>query len=140
MMKGKYDYIFIDCPPSLGLLTVNSLVAADKLIIPIQTEFYALEGVTKLLESMKRVKTRLNPTLDIYGILLTMYDGRTTLSRQVAAEVRNYFGRQVFETIIPRTVKLSEAPSYGIPIIQYDPTGKGAIAYRNLAEEVVKRG
>ena len=140
VMKGKYDYIFIDCPPSLGLLTVNSLVAADKLIIPIQTEFYALEGVTKLLESMKRVKTRLNPTLDIYGILLTMYDGRTTLSRQVAAEVRNYFGRQVFETIIPRTVKLSEAPSYGIPIIQYDPTGKGAIAYRNLAEEVVKRG
>ena len=140
VMKGKYDYIFIDCPPSLGLLTVNSLVAADKLIIPIQTEFYALEGVTKLLESMKRVKTRLNPTLDIYGILLTMYDGRTTLSRQVAAEVRNYFGRQVFETIIPRTVKLSEAPSYGIPITQYDPTGKGAIAYRNLAEEVVKRG
>lgn len=140
VMRGKYDYIFIDCPPSLGLLTVNSLVAADKLIIPIQTEFYALEGVTKLLESMKRVKNRLNPTLDIFGILLTMYDGRTTLSRQVAAEVRNYFGRQVFETIIPRTVKLSEAPSYGIPITQYDPTGKGAIAYKNLAEEVVKRG
>ena len=140
VMKGKYDYIFIDCPPSLGLLTVNSLVAADKLIIPIQTEFYALEGVTKLLESMKRVKSRLNPMLDIFGILLTMYDGRTTLSRQVAAEVRNYFGKQVFETIIPRTVKLSEAPSYGIPITQYDPTGKGAIAYKNLAEEVVKRG
>ena len=140
VMKGKYDYVFIDCPPSLGLLTVNSLVAADKLIIPIQTEFYALEGVTKLLESMKRVKSRLNPTLDIYGILLTMYDGRTTLSRQVAAEVRNYFGRQVFETIIPRTVKLSEAPSYGMPITQYDPSGKGALAYRNLAEEVVKRG
>lgn len=140
VMKGKYDYIFIDCPPSLGLLTVNSLVAADKLIIPIQTEFYALEGVTKLLESMKRVKRRLNPTLDIFGILLTMYDGRTTLSRQVAAEVRNYFGRQVFETIIPRTVKLSEAPSYGIPITQYDPSGKGALAYKNLAEEVMKRG
>ncbi|MBO4351914.1 MAG: ParA family protein, partial [Eggerthellaceae bacterium] len=140
VLKGKYDYVFIDCPPSLGLLTVNSLVAADKLIIPIQTEFYALEGVTKLLESMKRVKNRLNPTLDIFGILLTMYDGRTTLSRQVAAEVRNYFGKQVFETVIPRTVKLSEAPSYGIPIIQYNPTGKGAIAYRNLAEEVVKRG
>ena len=139
-MRGKYDYIFIDCPPSLGLLTVNSLVAADKLIIPIQTEFYALEGVTKLLESMKRVKTRLNPSLDIYGILLTMYDGRTTLSRQVAAEVRNYFGKQVFETIIPRTVKLSEAPSYGIPINQYDPTGKGALAYMNLAKEVINRG
>ena len=139
-MRGKYDYIFIDCPPSLGLLTVNSLVAADKLIIPIQTEFYALEGVTKLLESMKRVKTRLNPTLDIFGILLTMYDGRTTLSRQVAAEVNNYFGDQVFETIIPRTVKLSEAPSYGIPITQYDPLGKGAASYTNLAKEVIQRG
>ena len=139
-MRGKYDFIFIDCPPSLGLLTVNSLVAANKLIIPIQTEFYALEGVTKLLESMKRVKNRLNPMLDIYGILLTMYDGRTTLSRQVAAEVRNYFDRQVFETIIPRTVKLSEAPSYGIPITQYDPQGKGAIAYTNLAKEVIQRG
>ena len=139
-MRGKYDYIFIDCPPSLGLLTVNALVASDKLIIPIQTEFYALEGVTKLLDSMKRVKSRLNPSLDIFGILLTMYDGRTTLSRQVAGEVRNYFGDQVFETIIPRTVKLSEAPSYGIPITQYDPLGKGAQAYGNLAEEVIKRG
>ena len=139
-MRGRYDYVFIDCPPSLGLLTVNALVGADKLIIPIQTEFYALEGVTKLLESMKRVKSRLNPALDIFGILLTMYDGRTTLSRQVAAEVRNYFGSQVFETIIPRTVKLSEAPSYGLPITQYDPTGKGAAAYTELAKEVVNRG
>ena len=139
-LRGKYDYIFIDCPPSLGLLTVNALVGSDKLIIPIQTEFYALEGVTKLLESMKRVKSRLNPSLDIFGILLTMYDGRTTLSRQVAEEVRKYFGNQVFETIIPRTVKLSEAPSYGMPITQYDPSGKGAASYRNLAEEVVSRG
>jgi len=139
-MRGKYDYILVDCPPSLGLLTVNALVAADKLIIPIQTEFYALEGVTKLLESMKRVKNRLNPSLEIFGILLTMYDGRTTLSRQVAAEVRNYFGQLVFETIIPRTVKLSEAPSYGIPITQYDPLGKGAISYTNLAKEVIQRG
>jgi len=139
-MRGKYDYVFIDCPPSLGLLTVNALVGADKLIIPIQTEFYALEGVTKLLESMKRVKSRLNPSLDIFGILLTMYDGRTTLSRQVAAEVRNYFGPQVFETIIPRTVKLSEAPSYGMPITKYDPNGKGAIAYMDLAKEVINRG
>ena len=139
-MRGKYDYIFVDCPPSLGLLTVNALVAAYKLIIPIQTEFYALEGVTKLLESMKRVKSRLNPSLEIFGILLTMYDGRTTLSRQVAAEVRKYFGEQVFETIIPRTVKLSEAPSYGIPITQYDPLGKGAAAYVNLAKEVMERG
>ena len=139
-MRGKYDYIFVDCPPSLGLLTVNSFVAADKLIIPIQTEFYALEGVTKLLESMKLVKNRLNPTLEIFGILLTMYDGRTTLARQVAAEVKNFFGNQVFETIIPRTVKLSEAPSYGIPITQYDPQGKGALSYVSLAKEVIQRG
>lgn len=139
-LRGKYDYILIDCPPSLGLLTVNALVAADKLIIPIQCEFYALEGVTKLLDSMKRVKSRLNPSLDIYGILLTMYDGRTTLAKQVASEVRNFFGKQVFETVIPRTVKLSEAPSYGIPITQYDPAGKGAQSYSDLAKEVVKRG
>ncbi len=138
-LRGKYDYIFVDCPPSLGLLTVNSLVAADKLIIPIQCEFYALEGVTKLLDSMKRVKTRLNPSLDIFGILLTMYDGRTTLSKQVAAEVRNFFGSKVFDTVIPRTVKLSEAPSYGLPITQYDPTGKGSLAYKDLAKEVIKR-
>lgn len=139
-MRGRYDYIFIDCPPSLGLLTVNALVAADKLLIPIQCEFYALEGVTKLLDSMKRVKSRLNPTLDIYGVLLTMYDGRTTLSKQVVNEVRNFFGKTVFETLIPRTVKLSEAPSFGQPITQYDPTGKGALAYTELAKEVIKRG
>lgn len=139
-LRGKYDYIFVDCPPSLGLLTVNALVAADKLLIPIQCEFYALEGVTKLLDSMKRVKTRLNPTLDIYGVLLTMYDGRTTLAKQVAEEVRHYFGRLVFETMIPRTVKLSEAPSFGQPINLYDPTGKGAQAYDDLAKEVINRG
>ena len=139
-LRGKYDYIFIDCPPSLGLLTVNALVAADKLLIPIQCEFYALEGVTKLLDSMKRVKTRLNPTLDIFGVLLTMYDGRTTLSRQVVEEVRSYFGTPVFTTLIPRTVKLSEAPSFGQPITQYDPSGKGAQSYVNLAKEVVQRG
>ena len=139
-MRGKYDYIFIDCPPSLGLLTINAFVAADKLIIPIQTEFYALEGVTKLLESTKLVKNRLNPTLEVFGILLTMYDGRTTLARQVAAEVKNFFGDQVFETIIPRTVKLSEAPSYGTPITQYDPQGKGALSYVSLAKEVIQRG
>lgn len=139
-LRGKYDYVFIDCPPSLGLLTVNALVAADKLLIPIQCEFYALEGVTKLLDSMKRVKTRLNPTLDIFGVLLTMYDGRTTLSRQVVDEVRSYFGKTVFTTLIPRTVKLSEAPSFGQPITQYDPTGKGAQSYMSLAKEVVQRG
>lgn len=139
-LRGKYDYILIDCPPSLGLLTVNALVAADKLLIPIQCEFYALEGVTKLLDSMKRVKSRLNPTLDIFGVLLTMYDGRTTLSRQVVQEVRGYFGKSVFETLIPRTVKLSEAPSFGQPITQYDPDGKGAQSYISLAKEVITRG
>lgn len=139
-MRGKYDFILIDCPPSLGLLTVNALVAADKLLIPIQCEFYALEGVTKLLESMKRVKSRLNPTLDIYGILLTMYDSRTTLSKQVVDEVREYFGRLVFVTPIPRTVKLSEAPSFGQPITQYDPKGRGALSYIELAKEVIARG
>ena len=121
-------------------MTVNALVAADKLLIPIQCEFYALEGVTKLLDSMKRVKTRLNPTLDIFGVLLTMYDGRTTLSRQVVDEVRRYFGKTVFETLIPRTVKLSEAPSFGQPITQYDPTGKGSQSYIDLAKEVINRG
>ena len=139
-MRGRYDYIFIDCPPSLGLLTINALVAADKLLIPIQCEFYALEGVTKLLDSMKRVKSRLNPSLDIYGVLLTMSDNRTTLSRQVSDEVRRFFGKIVFETPIPRTVKLSEAPSFGQPITQYDPTGKGAQSYIDLAKEVISRG
>ena len=139
-MRGRYDYVFIDCPPSLGLLTINALVAADKLLIPIQCEFYALEGVTKLLDSMKRVKSRLNPSLDIYGVLLTMSDNRTTLSRQVSDEVRRYFVKIVFETSIPRTVKLSEAPSFGQPITQYDPTGKGAQSYIDLAKEVISRG
>lgn len=139
-LRGKYDYILIDCPPSLGLLTVNALVAADKLLIPIQCEFYALEGVTKLLESMKRVKTRLNPKLDIFGVLMTMYDSRTTLSKQVVDEVKNYFGKTVFETPIPRSVKISEAPSFGMPITQYDPLGKGSIAYMELAKEVINRG
>ena len=139
-MRGRYDFVLVDCPPSLGLLTVNALVAADKLLIPIQCEFYALEGVTKLLESMKRVKSRLNPTLDIYRILLTMYDSRTTLSKQVVDEVREYFGRLVFSTPIPRTVKLSEAPSFGQPITQYDPKGRGALSYIELAKEVISRG
>lgn len=139
-LRGKYDFVLVDCPPSLGLLTVNALVGADKLLIPIQCEFYALEGVTKLLDSMKRVKSMLNPSLDIYGVLLTMYDGRTTLSRQVVDEVRSYFGKTVFDTLIPRTVKLSEAPSFGQPITEYDPMGKGGQSYLNLAKEVISRG
>lgn len=138
-LRGFYDYILIDCPPSLGLLTINALVAADKLIVPIQCEFYALEGVTKLLDSMKRVKTMLNPSLEIYGIVLTMYDSRTNLARQVVDEVRSYFGSATFNTVIPRSVKLSEAPSYGQSIIEYAPDNKGAQCYRDLAQEVIDR-
>ena len=140
-VRGKYDYVIIDCPPSLGLLTLNALVAADKLLIPIQTEFYALEGVTKLLASMKTVKERgLNTSLDIFGVILTMYDGRTKLSKEVSKEVEAYFGDMVFETRIPRSVRISEAPSYGEPIIDYDPEGRGAKKYKELAEEVINRG
>ena len=139
-LRGRYDYILIDCPPSLGLLTINALVAADKLLVPIQCEFYALEGVTKLLDSMNRVKKMLNPSLDIFGIVMTMYDSRTNLSNQVVNEVRSFFGKTVFETMIPRTVKLSEAPSYGQPIIEYAPDNKGTEAYNELAREVIDRG
>lgn len=137
---NDFDYVFIDCPPSLGLLTINALVAADSLLIPIQCEFYALEGLTKLLESMKMVKKRLNPELDVFGVVMTMYDTRTTLSKEVVEEVRKYFGKKVFKTIIPRSVKLSEAPSHGVPITMYSRVNKGALAYRNLAKEVVRRG
>ncbi|MBQ6586881.1 MAG: ParA family protein [Coriobacteriales bacterium] len=139
-IKDYFDYVLIDCPPSLGLLTINALTAANKLLIPIQCEFYALEGVTKLLDSMKLVKARLNPSLDVFGVVMTMYDGRTTLARQVIEEVRNFFGDKVFDTYIPRTVKLSEAPGYGEPIIKYTPNGKGAKAYRELATEVIACG
>lgn len=139
-VKDEFDYIFIDCPPSLGLLTVNALVSADALLIPIQCEFYALEGVSKLLESMKMVKTRLNPKLSVFGVVMTMYDSRTTLSKQVVTEVQKFFGSKVFKTIIPRNVKLSEAPSHGLPITRYARVSKGALAYRNLAREVVRRG
>lgn len=139
-VRDDYDYIFVDCPPSLGLLTVNALVAADSLLIPIQCEFYALEGLSKLLESMRMVKGRLNPPLDIFGVVMTMYDVRTTLSKQVIEEVRAYFGDKVFESIIPRNVKLSEAPSHGLPINMYAPTSKGAVAYGTLADEVIAHG
>lgn len=139
-VRNEFDYIFIDCPPSLGLLTINALVAADSLLIPIQCEFYALEGVTKLLESMRMVKKRLNPNLDVFGVVLTMYDTRTSLSKQVAQEVQKYFGSKVFKTIIPRSVKLSEAPSHGVPITLYSRVNKGSLAYMKLAKEVVRRG
>ena len=139
-VRDQYDYVFIDCPPSLGLLTVNSLVAADSLLIPIQCEFYALEGLSKLLESMRMVKGRLNPSLEVFGVVMTMFDARTTLSKQVVEEVRDYFGDKVFQSVIPRNVKLSEAPSHGLPVNLYAPSSKGAIAYGELAKEVVNHG
>lgn len=139
-VKDEFDYVFIDCPPSLGLLTINALSAANGLLIPIQCEYYALEGVTKLLESMKLVKSSLNPSLDVFGVLMTMYDKRTTLSNDVVAEVKKYFGNKMFKTVIPRSVKISEAPSHGLPIAMYSATNKGAIAYRGLAREVIRRG
>mgnify|MGYP000839888220 CR=1 FL=1 len=138
-IQDEFDFIFIDCPPSLGLLTINALTAADSVLIPIQCEYYALEGVTKLLESMKMVKSRLNKGLDTYGVLMTMYDSRTSLSNQVVEEVQSYFGDKAFKTLIPRTVKISEAPSFGEPVITYAPQNKGAKAYMNLAKEVIKR-
>ena len=138
-VKDEFDFIFIDCPPSLGLLTINALAAADSVLIPIQCEYYALEGVTKLLESMRMVKSRINKDLDTYGVLMTMYDSRTSLSNQVVDEVRSYFGDKTFKTLIPRTVKLSEAPSFGMPVINYAPNNKGAKAYRELAKEVIRR-
>lgn len=138
-VKDEFDFIFIDCPPSLGLLTINALAAADSVLIPIQCEYYALEGVTKLLESMRMVKGRINKNLDTYGVLMTMYDSRTSLSNQVVEEVQNYFGDIAFKTCIPRSVKVSEAPSYGMPVIEYAPSNKGARAYMDLAKEVIRR-
>ena len=139
-IKDEFDYVFIDCPPSLGLLTINALIAANSLLIPIQCEYYALEGVAKLLESMQMVKRRMNPELEIFGVLMTMFDSRTTLSKQVVDEVQSYFGKKMFKTIIPRNVKLSEAPSHGMPVIQYARVSKGSLAYMKLAKEVVARG
>ena len=136
---GDFDFIIVDCPPSLGLLTVNALTAAQGLLIPIQCEYYALEGLSKLLDSVRLVKTHLNPNLEVFGVVMTMYDSRTRLSQQVVEEVRDFFDGKVFNTLIPRTVRLSEAPSFGQPISLYDPTGKGAEAYRSLAKEVVDR-
>lgn len=139
-VREEFDYIIIDCPPSLGLLTLNALTACDQMLIPIQCEFYALEGLAKLLDTKQRVQRALNPNLDVFGVLMTMYDRRTTLSNQVVEEVRNYFGDAVFHTVIPRTVKLAEAPSHGLPITLYARMNKGALAYNKLAKEVISRG
>jgi chromosome partitioning protein len=136
-VKDKYDYIIIDCPPSLGLLTVNSLTAANTILVPIQCEYYALEGLSQLMNTVKLVQKHLNPSLDVEGVVLTMFDARTNLSIQVVEEVKRYFRNKVYRTIIPRNVRLSEAPSFGMPIILYDPKSKGAECYLELAEEVI---
>jgi len=134
---NDYNYIIIDCPPSLGLLTLNSLTAADAVIIPIQCEYYALEGIGQLLNTINLVRENLNSSLEIEGILLTMYDSRTNLSRDVAKEVQKYFTGKIFKAIVPRNVRVSEAPSYGKPVVLYDAKSKGAIAYKKLAREVI---
>jgi chromosome partitioning protein len=138
-VAGTYDLLLFDCPPSLGLLTVNALSAADELIVPIQCEYYALEGLGQLLRNVRLIQQNLNPRLRLVGIILTMYDARTRLSEQVVQEVRRYFGNRVYDTIIPRTVRLSEAPGFGKPITAYEPRSKGARAYRKLAREVLER-
>src|SRR4029077_8000686 len=135
-----FDYVFIDCPPSLGLLTVNALTAADAVLIPTQCEYYALEGLSQLIATLNLVRDNLNPGLAIEGVVLTMYDARTNLSADVASEVRGHFGAAVFETVIPRSVRLSEAPSFGLPIASYRPDSRGAIAYDALAAEMLVRG
>ncbi len=138
-VRGKYKYVLFDCPPSLGLLTVNGLTAADTVLIPVQCEYYALEGLTQLLNTISIVKKHLNPDLTIEGVLLTMYDGRLRLSHQVASEVRRYFGEKVFKTVIARNVRLSEAPSFGKPVLLYDALSVGARQYIELAREILMR-
>lgn len=138
-VKDLYDFIIIDCSPSLGLITINALTAANSVIIPVQCEYFALEGLGKLLNTIKIIQTRLNPDLEIEGILLTMYDVRLRLSNQVVDEVRVHFKNLVFETIIPRNVRLSESPSFGLPVIAFDADGKGAVAYLNLAQEIATK-
>ena len=139
-VKDQFDYVFIDCPPSLGQLTVNALTACDTVLVPMQCEYYALEGLSQLVSSIRMVKRSSNPNIDIEGIVLTMYDSRTNLTIQVAEEVKKYFGSKVFKTVIPRNVRLSEAPSHGMPVIAYDRLSRGAVAYTAVAEEFLKRG
>ena len=139
-VQDSFDYIFIDCPPSLGLLTLNALTAADTLLVPIQCEYYALEGLSQLMNTVKLVRKNLNPSLDVEGVVLTMFDSRTNLSIQVVEEVRKFFKNKVYETIIPRSVRLSEAPSYGLPVILYAAKSSGALAYTALAGELTGKG
>ena len=139
-IKKNYDFILIDCPPSLGVLTLNGIMAADSIIIPMQCEYFAMEGLTHLLETVKRIQKNVNPSLKIGGIFFTMYDPRTRLAQQVVREVSSYFKSSVFSSIIPRNVRLSEAPSHGLPISKYDPASSGAKAYKSLTQEVLSRG
>ena len=137
--RDAFDYIFVDCPPALGLLTLNALVAADTFLIPAQPEYYALEGLSQLIATVRQVKRLYNPTLELEGVLFTMYDGRTNLTQQVVAEVKKFFPRKVYGTVIPRTVRLAEAPSFGQPINHYDKKGKGTKAYMELAKEILQK-
>lgn len=138
-VKDKFDYVLIDCPPSLGLLTINGQVAADKVIIPVQAEYYALEGLSQLINTVKLVKSNLNHSLEVGGVVLTMFDSRTNLSKDIAYELKNYFNEKLFDTIVPRNIKLSEAPSHGQSIYEYEPTSTGAQAYERLTDEIFKR-
>ncbi len=139
-VRSAYDVVLVDCPPSLGILTLNALVAADRLLAPVQCEYLALEGVAQLMETLDLVRATLNPRLELLGMLMTMYDPRTRLSSQVVDEVRRHFPQHTFETVIPRSVRLSEAPSYGKPVLEYEPTSRGAGAYADLAQELIRRG
>jgi len=138
-VKDEFDYLLIDCSPSLGFITVNALTAAHSVIIPVQAEYFALEGITQLLNTIRIIKSRLNPSLEIEGFLLTMYDARLRLANQIYEELKGHFGRMVFSTVIPRNIKLSEAPSHGLPVILYDTDSRGAISHRQLAKELIAR-
>lgn len=138
-VKDRYDVVFIDCPPSLELLSINALAAADSILVPVQCEYYALEGLADLMNTLRLVKKRVNPNLDIFGVALTMFDGRTNFSAQVAQEVRKHFPGKVFAAVVPRNVRLAEAPSHGLPVGAYDKSSRGAVAYRAMAEEIIKK-
>ena len=138
-VKDQYDVIFIDCPPSLELLTLNGLAAADSILVPVQCEYYALEGLSDLMSTMRMVKHRINPQLEIFGVALTMFDGRTNFSTQVAQEVRRHFPGKVFASVIPRNIRLAEAPSHGLPVTTYDRSSRGSVAYKEMAQEIQKK-
>jgi chromosome partitioning protein len=138
-VRGQYNFILLDCPPALDLLTLNALVAADRLLVPMQAEYFALEGISELLTTLGRIQSAFNPSLDIEGVILTMYDERTNLAQQVTENLRKFFGTKLLKTVIPRNIRLAEAPSYGKPVVLYDPKSRGAESYRELAEEILAR-